>query len=116
MGNYQDAVNNADKMISIKPDLSCYSRISYLREIFGDYTGAVAAMKLAVEAGMPGDETTEWTRIQLGHLYENCGFTDSAEYEYRQSLVYRNGYAAAIAGLGHIAFIKKNYQQAIKLL
>ena len=113
MGKYDDAVNSADKMISIRPDLSSYSRISYLREIFGDYPGAIAAMKLAVEAGLPGDENTEWTRIQLGHLYENCGNTDSAEYEYAQSLEYRKGYATAIAGLGHIAFIKKNYQKAI---
>ncbi len=113
MGMYDSAVINADKMVSLRPDLRSYSRISYLREIHGDYPGAIEAMKLAVEAGVPGDDGTEWTRIQLGHLYENSGKLDSAEYEYAQSLEYRKGFAPAIAGLGHIAFVKKDYQKAI---
>ncbi|MEO6221206.1 MAG: hypothetical protein ABIO81_12305, partial [Ginsengibacter sp.] len=113
MGKYADAVINSDKMVSIRPDLRSYSRISYLREIHGDYPGAIEAMKLAVEAGVPGDDATEWTRIQLGHLYENSGYLDSAEYEYAQSLEYRKGYAPAIAGLGHIALVQKDYQKSI---
>ncbi|MDQ2719913.1 MAG: transposase [Bacteroidota bacterium] len=113
MGKYNDALSSADKMVSIRPDLRSYSRISYLREIYGDYPGAIAAMNLAVEAGMPGDDGTEWTRIQLGHLYENTGNLDSAEFEYAQSLEYRKGFAPAISGLGHIAFVKKDYQKAI---
>ena len=28
-------------------------------------------MKMAAEAGGRGDEHTEWTRVQLAHLYEN---------------------------------------------
>ena len=57
MGNYKKAVENSDSMVSIRPDIRSYSRISYLREIHGDYPGAIEAMKLAVGAGMPGDET-----------------------------------------------------------
>lgn len=53
MGNYTAAVENSDKMVSIRPDLRSYSRISYLREIHGDYPGAIEAMKMAVEAGHP---------------------------------------------------------------
>ena len=30
-------------------------------------------------AGMPGDEGTEWVRVQLGHLYEKTGDLKSAE-------------------------------------
>ena len=58
MGNYRAAVENSDKMDSIRPDLRSYSRISYLREIYGDYPGAIEAMKLAVGAGGAGDEPT----------------------------------------------------------
>ena len=79
MGNYKAAIDAADKMISIRPDIRSYSRISYLREIHGDYPGAIEAMKLAVGAGRPGDESTEWSRVQLGHLYENTGDWKSAE-------------------------------------
>ena len=56
MGNYDSAVANADKMVSVRPDLTSYSRISYVREILGDYPGAVEAMRMAVTAGGPGDE------------------------------------------------------------
>src|SRR5262249_49121764 len=37
MGNYDSAVANADKMVSIRPDIRSYARVSYLREIYGDY-------------------------------------------------------------------------------
>ena len=57
LGHYDSAVNFADKMVSIRPDIRSYSRISYLREIYGDYPGAIEAMNLAVNAGLPGDET-----------------------------------------------------------
>src|SRR6186713_2381991 len=47
-GQYEKAVEYADKMVSIRPDLRSYSRVSYLREIYGQVQGAIDAMKLAV--------------------------------------------------------------------
>ena len=116
MGNYSAAVENSDKMVSIRPDLRSYSRISYLREIHGDNEGAIEAMKLAVEAGVAGDEPTEWARVHLGQLYENLNDLHSAEMCYRMSLEERPGYAFAFAGMSHIAKANKDYAKAIQYL
>lgn len=113
MGNYMAAVENSDKMVSIRPDIRSYARISYLREIHGDYPGAIAAMKLAVDAGGAGDEPTEWTRIQLARLYENTGDLKNAEMHYMIALQERPGYPYATAGLGHIAMLNEDYTKAI---
>lgn len=113
LGNYEQALDAADKMVSRRPDLRSYSRIAYLREIYGDYPGAVSAMKLAVAAGIPAEESTEWCRVQLGRLYENMGAVDKASFQYNLSLAARPGYAYALEGLGRIASHEKKYDSAV---
>ena len=100
-------------MVAVRPDLRSYSRISYLREIFGDYPGAIEAMKLAVSAGYPGLEQTSWTRTGLGHLYELNGDLPSAEMHYKITLFERPEYAFALAGLGRVEKAKGNYNASI---
>src|SRR5258706_6247285 len=73
-------------------------------------------MKLAVSSGYPGYEQTEWTRCQLGHLYENNGQLQEAEFQYRLALNERPTYAFALAGLGRIEKANGNYQKAIQYL
>ena len=113
MGNYSAAVDAADRMVSIRPDLRSYSRIAYLREIHGDYPGAIDAMKMAITAGADGQESTEWCRVQLGKLYEGTGDLKNALFEYQLSLAVRPGYAYALAGLARLASEEKKYDSAV---
>ena len=116
LGDYKKAVAMADKMMGIRPDLRSYSRISYLREIYGDVDGAIEAMKLAVTAGYPGYEQTAWARLTLGNLYESQGNLDAAEGEYRTILQNRPNYAFAVAALGGIAEKRGDLVKAETLL
>jgi tetratricopeptide (TPR) repeat protein len=113
MGQYDSAIANADRMQSVRPDIRSYSRISYLREIYGDYPGAIEAMKMAVNAGGPGDETTEWARVQLGRLFEQTGDLKSAEMHFTIALTERPDYPFALAGMARLAVAGKDYPGAI---
>jgi tetratricopeptide (TPR) repeat protein len=114
MGKYDSAVIASDKMVSIRPDLTSYSRISYLREIFGNYKSSIEAMKMAAEAGGRADEHTEWTRVQLGALYEKTGDYKTADSLYNVSLSLRPNYPYAVAGLGRVALAANDYPKAIR--
>ena len=114
-GKYKEAIEAADKMISIRPDNRSYSRIAYLREIHGDIPGAIEAMKMAVDAGAPGDENTEWCRVQLGKLFEKIGKINEAKMHYTIAADNRQNYPYALAGLARIAVEEKNYNKALGL-
>ena len=116
LGDYEQAVASSDKMQALKPSLESYSRASYLREIFGDYPGSIEAMKLAVQAGLPGSEPQCWSRNTLADLYFKTGNLEKATEEYRTNLVLRPSYAFSLAGLAKVEQKKKNYDAALALL
>lgn len=116
LGQYEEAVAAADKMVSTRPDIRSYSRVSYLREIHGDLPGAIEAIQMAVSAGYPGAEDKSWARMVLAHLYEDSNALDKAEEQYQIALTERPDYPFALAGLGKIARYKKDYPKAIEYL
>lgn len=113
LGNYEEAVIYCDKMLEIRPDLRSYSRASYLRQIYGDNLGAIEAMHMAVTAGVPGVESTEWARVTLGDLYLNIGQLDTAQIQYGLANMYRPAYAPALMGLAKVERAKGNYDAAM---
>jgi tetratricopeptide (TPR) repeat protein len=115
LGKYKEALEAADKMVSIRPDIRSYSRIAYLREIHGDIPGAMEAMQLAIDAGAPGDENTEWCRVQLGKLNEKTGKTMDAKMHYTIAADNRKNYPYALAGLAGIAAQEKDFAKALSL-
>ncbi len=113
LGRYDEAVATAQAMVDMRPDLTSYSRVSYLRELHGDVPGAIEAMRAAASAGAPGAEATVWTQVQLGHLYFNSGDLEQAEQSYRQALHFRPGYAYAAAGLARVQAATGDVEGAI---
>ncbi len=116
LGNYEEALKMSDKMQALKPSLESYSRASYLREIYGDYPGAIEAMKMAVQAGLPGSEPQCWAKKTLANLYEKTGKWDEAENEYNEIFAMRPSYSFAFEGLAKVEKQRKEYKKAIELL
>ena len=116
LGEYEEAVSAADKMILIKPDLRAYSRISYLREVHGDISGAIEAMTYAVQAGYPGLEETSWSLLTLGNIYKTYGDLTKAESAYREILQTRADYPFAIAELADLHYRNGELNKAEQML
>lgn len=116
LGDYEQAVAMSDKMQALKPSLESYSRASYLREIYGNYPSSIAAMQLAVQAGLPGSEPECWAKNTLGHLYETTGQLAKAERQYTEILALRPSYAFALRGQAEILQARKEYDKALVVL
>jgi len=116
LGEYDEAVKTSDKMLSLRPDLRSYARASYLRELHGDNAGAIEAMRLAVDAGVPGHENRAWVLYHLGMLYLQTGKLDTAAFIFNGTLEERPNYAYALSGLAQVNVAKKNYDEALRFL
>jgi len=113
LGRYDEAVSTLQKMVDMRPDLSSYSRVSYLRELYGDVDGAIQAMQTAISTALPGTEQWLWTQVQLGNLYFNRGDVANAEMVYRQALQMNPNYAYAQAGLARVQAARGDLKTAI---
>jgi tetratricopeptide (TPR) repeat protein len=116
LGQYSEAVETLQAMVNLRPDMSSYSRISYIRELHGDIDGALDMMQRAVDSGTPNLESTAWVRTQLGNLYFNTSDFEQAEVEYLRTLNDRPDYVYALAGLGRLRAAQGDTGEAIKLL
>ena len=116
LGDYAKAVEMADKMVGIRPDLRSYSRVSYLREIHGEVEGAIEAMEMAATAGLPGTEEAAWARLTLGNLFARYDQPKKAFAEYDRILAERPDYPFAIAAKAELATAKGDYVEAEELL
>lgn len=113
LGEYEMAVSTAQEMVNLRPGLASYSRVSYIRELYGDVDGAIAAMEQAVAAGVPGQENRLWAEVQLGNLHFNRGDWDSAAQVYEQALRAQADYPFAVAGMGRVQAARGEWETAV---
>src|SRR5205085_5757465 len=96
LGRYREAFAAFDTMARLRPGLAAYARVSYGRELRGDFPGAVGAMRLAVDASVDEPESLAWTHVQLGKLFWNHGRLAHAARQFRIALLTYPGYVYAL--------------------
>ncbi len=116
LGQYEQALETAQKMIDLRPDQGSYSRGAYLRWLYGDAKGAIFLMRKAIEAGSPYAENTAWCRVRLGEIYFKTGNLRAAEDQYQLALQQFPRYIPALAGMARVRASQKKYDEAIHLL
>jgi tetratricopeptide (TPR) repeat protein len=102
LGQYDDAADAYQKMMSLRPNQSSYNRASYYRWVMGDAEGAIAIMQRAIEAGSSAPENTAWCLVDLGNLYFKTGRIEQAADTFSEALRTFPGYHPAHAGLGRV--------------
>lgn len=117
LGNYNEAVENAQKMVNLKPNMESYARVSYVRSLFGDTKGAIQAMLTAASIADPGNkEGNAWCRVHLGNEYFKAGKYEAAEAAYDAALEVLPEYHYALAGKGLARMAAGDYENAVKFL
>jgi len=115
LGRYEAGFATFDKMVSLKPSVSSYARISYARELLGDVPGAARAMRLAVDAAVGEPEALAWSLTQLGKLQWSNGRLGEAAREYRAALEVHPRYPSALNALAVVEAARGRRPRAIAL-
>jgi tetratricopeptide (TPR) repeat protein len=105
LGRYGAAARTLQHYVDRRPELGSYARISYLRELHGDTTGAVRAMELAAAAaGGERSANAVYATTLLGKLHADQGDYATAAREFQRVLALKPGYPDAMLGLATIEF------------
>jgi tetratricopeptide (TPR) repeat protein len=115
LGRYEQAFAAFNRMVSLKPSVSSYARVSYALELQGDVAGAARAMRLAVDAAIGEPDALAWTHTQLGKLYWSHGRVAAAAREYRAALRVRPGYVHALDALALVEAARGHRTRAVAL-
>lgn len=103
LGEYEQAFDAIDKMVSLRPSADAYARVAYARELQGNVEGALQAMHMAAEATTAHDpEARAWYASQLGELYLQLGKLEDADREYRRAAFVFPTYPFATIGRGKV--------------
>ena len=117
LGEYEQAFQAFDKMMSLRPSAGAYARVAYARELQGNLTGAIEAMRLAADATPPDDpEALAWHHAQLGDLYLRLGKTHEAETEYIAASHAFAGHPFAMIGYAKLLASRGEKSSALALL
>lgn len=117
LGEYDQAFDAFDKMMTLRPGAPSYARVAYARELQGNLVGAIEAMKLATDATPPDDpEALAWHHAQVGDLYLRLGKLHEAETAYIAASHAFPGHPFAMMGYARLLAARGEQSSALALL
>ncbi|HXH68912.1 MAG TPA: tetratricopeptide repeat protein [Pyrinomonadaceae bacterium] len=117
LGNYKEAIDAAQKMVDLRPNMESYARVSHLRSLHGDSDGAIEAMRTAAKIADPMDkESQAWCLVHLGDEFFKIGNYAEAEKQYDTALNVFPDYHLALAGKGRARAAQNDFESAVKFL
>lgn len=117
LGNYREAVETAQKMVDLKPNMASYARVAHLRSLYGETEGAIEMYKTAARTADPNDkEAQSWCLVQLGNEFWKYGKFAEAEKIYDEALQIFPNYYLALAAKGKIRAAQNDFDAAVKIL
>jgi tetratricopeptide (TPR) repeat protein len=116
LGDYEQAADAYQRMMTIRPDLASYNRAAHYRFLNNDVKGAIKTMQLAIGAGSSSPENVAWCWVELGAYYAKSGQSAEAERAYNSALQTFANYHPAYAALGKIQAARGETASAIENL
>jgi tetratricopeptide (TPR) repeat protein len=115
LGRYPAARHTLQRMLNDRPDLSSFSRASYLLELEGNIPAARRALQQAIASGAPAKENTAWAYLYLGNLEFSQGRYRQAQRQYRLAGEAQPGFVHAAAAEAKLAAARGEYGRSITL-
>jgi tetratricopeptide (TPR) repeat protein len=117
LGRYPQAFDAFDRMMALRPGAPAYARVAYARELQGNLTGALEAMKLAAGATAPADrEGLAWAEAQVGELNLQLGRLREAKDAFVAASEAFPGHPFAVIGYAKAIADEGDVDRALHLL
>jgi len=117
LGNYDEAVAAAQKMVDTRPNSASYARVAHLRSFYGDTKGSMEMFKLAARTADPADtEAQSWCLTQLGDEYWKYGKYTDANRTYDEALSILPNYYLALVSKGRNLASQNKLNEAAAIL
>ncbi len=118
LGRTGEAVEAAQKMVDIKPNLPSYSRAAYLQWLHADLPAAKETVRVAIDAGGDGKdkEPQAWVVVQAAMMFWSEGDAEGAEAGFDHALASLPGFPPALVGKARVLIGRGDGKAAVPLL
>lgn len=114
IGDYDAALENYQKMMDAKPDLSSWSRGATYLWITGGRNKAIMLMERAIQAGAPFAENTAWCRAEYAMMLFNDGAMLPAQQALAPALAAGSQNPRVLMAAGTLAAARQDFVAATR--